>query len=96
MDKRFNPLTPAEELHARRVLFDELAAEPALPIPSVIRKIRSALRLTIVEYAKLCGVSARTLQDVERGESSPTLATAEKLLRPMGMVPGAIQKPRQR
>ena len=46
-------------------------------------------------YAKLCGVSARTLQDIERGESSPTLATAEKLLRPMGMVVSAVPKRRQ-
>lgn len=96
MDKRFKPLSPSEELQARRALADELAADPSLPIPAVIRKIRASLRLTIAEYAKLCGVSARTLQDVEREESSPTLATAEKLLRPMGMVPGAALKPRQR
>lgn len=96
MDKRFKPLTPAEELQARRALSDELAATPALPIPLVVRKIRAGLRLTIAEYAKLCGVSARTLQDIEREESSPTLATAEKLLRPVGMVPGAVNKPRQR
>lgn len=96
MDKRFNPLSPAEELQARRALADELAADPSMPIPAVIRKIRAALRLTIAEYAKLCGVSARTLQDIEREESSPTLATAEKLLRPMGMVPSAVPKPRQR
>jgi DNA-binding transcriptional regulator YiaG len=96
MDKRFNPLSPAEELHARRVLAEELAADPGMLIPAVIRKIRASLRLTIAEYAKLCGVSARTLQDVEREVSSPTLVTAEKLLRPMGMVPGAAAKPRQR
>ncbi len=96
MDKRFKPLSPAEELQARRVLANELAADPSMPIPAVIRKIRANLRLTIAEYAKLCGVSARTLQDIEREESSPTLATAEKLLRPMGMVPSAVPKPRQR
>lgn len=96
MDKRFNPLSPAEELQARRALVDELAADPTIPIPAVIRKIRTSLRLTLAEYAKLCGVSARTLQDVEREESSPTLATAEKLLRPMGMVLGAVPKSRQR
>lgn len=96
MDKRFKPLTPAEALQARRALGDELAADPGMPIPAVVRKIRAALRLTIAEYAKLCGVSARTLQDVEREESSPTLATAEKLLRPVGMAPGAVSKPRQR
>ncbi|MES3021405.1 MAG: helix-turn-helix transcriptional regulator [Pseudomonadota bacterium] len=96
MDKRFNPLTPNEELQARRALAEDLAADPGMPIPAVIRKIRASLRLTLAEYAKLCGVSARTLQDVEREESSPTLATAEKLLRPMGMTPGAASKPRQR
>ena len=95
MDKRFKPLTPAEALEARRTLADELATDPALPIPAVVRKIRTSLRLTIAEYAKLCGVSARTLQDIEREESSPTLATAEKLLRPMGMVVGAVPKQRQ-
>ena len=96
MDKRFNPLSPAEALHARRVLSEELAADPGMPIPAVIRKIRSSLRLTIAEYAKVCGVSARTLQDIEREVASPTLATVEKLLRPMGMAPGAVAKPRQR
>jgi len=95
MDKRFKPLTPAEELQARRTLTDELAADPGMPIPAVVRKIRTALRLTIAEYAKLCGVSARTLQDIEREESSPTLLTAEKLLRPMGLVPGAVARPRR-
>ena len=95
MDKRFKPLTPAEALEARRTLANELAADPSLPIPAVVRKIRTSLRLTIAEYAKLCGVSARTLQDIEREESSPTLATAEKLLRPMGMVVSAVPKRRQ-
>ncbi len=94
MDKRFKPLSPAEAIEARRALADELAADPSMPIPTVIRKIRGALRLTIAEYAKLCGVSARTLQDIEREESSPTLATAEKLLRPVGMVVSAVAKRR--
>jgi len=94
MDKRFKPLSPAEAIEARRALADELAADPAMPIPTVIRKIRSTLRLTIAEYAKLCGVSARTLQDIEREESSPTLTTAEKLLKPMGLVISVV--PRQR
>lgn len=95
MDKRFKPLTPSAALEAHRTLFAELAADPSLPIPAVVRKIRTALRLTIAEYAKLCGVSARTLQDIEREESSPTLATSEKLLRPMGMVVSAVPKRRQ-
>jgi len=91
MDKRFNPLSPQEALQASRELVDELAADPAMPIPAVIRKIRASLRLTIAEYASLCGVSARTLQDIEREVSSPTLATAEKLLEPLGLVPAAAR-----
>ncbi|MBB5392975.1 MULTISPECIES: helix-turn-helix transcriptional regulator [unclassified Herbaspirillum] len=94
MDKRFKPLTPVEQLAERKALADELAADPTLPVPAVIRKIRAALRLTIAEYARLCGVSARTLQDIERGESSPTLATAEKLLKPMGLTVGAVSQKR--
>lgn len=90
MDKRFIPLSPAEQLQARRALMEELAAEPDMPIPSVIRKIRGSLRFTIAEYAKLCGVSARTLQDIEREVSSPSLATVEKLLRPVGMALGVV------
>ena len=96
MDKRFNPLTAAEQVQVRRTLAAELAADPAMPIPAVIRTIRNALRLTIAEYARLCAVSPRTLQDIEREVSSPTLVTAEKLLRPMGMAPGAVARPRSR
>ncbi len=94
MDKRFIPLSPAEAMQARRALTEELAADPGMPIPVVIKKIRTSLRFTIAEYAKLCGVSARTLQDIEREVSSPSIATVEKLLRPMGMVVSAVSKPR--
>lgn len=90
MDKRFSSLTPAEQLQIRRDLTERLAAAPETPIPQVIREIRKTLRFTIPEYAKICGVSPRTLQDIERKVSSPTLDTVEKLLRPMGMRPGAV------
>jgi DNA-binding transcriptional regulator YiaG len=85
MDKRFKPLTPHEQLQARRQLLEDIAAHPGRPIPQVIRQVRKALRFTIADYAKLCGISARGLQDIERGEASPTLATIEKLLKPMDL-----------
>lgn len=90
MDKRFKKLTTAEELSERKKLSEELALNPHLPVPVVIRKIRTALRLTKVEYAKLCGVSEATLSKLERDETSPTLATVNKLLKPVGMVVGAV------
>jgi DNA-binding transcriptional regulator YiaG len=90
VDKRYKPLTPQEMLAVRRQLELELASAPATPIPVMIRKIRTALRFTIEEYAQICGISGRALSEIERGAKSPTLATVEKLLRPMGMVPGAV------
>lgn len=85
MDRRYKPLDPHEQLMVRRQLLEDIAANPGRPIPEVIRQVRKALRLTIAEYARVCGLSARGLQDIERGVSSPTLATVEKLLRPMGL-----------
>ncbi len=90
MDKRFKKLTTAEELAERKKLSGELAMNPQLSVPAVIKKIRTTLRLTTVEYAKLCGVSETTLSNIERNESSPTLATVNKLLKPVGMRVGAV------
>lgn len=96
MDKRYATLSPAEQNQLRHELIMRLAAAPDMPIPDVIREIRKTLRLTIPEYAKICDVSPRTLQDIERGVSSPTLYTVEKLLKPMGMRAGAVQNPLHR
>jgi DNA-binding transcriptional regulator YiaG len=85
MDKRYKPLTPLEQLEVRRQLLQDLADNPGLPVPDVVRRIRKALRLTIDDYARLCGISARGLQDIERRKASPTLATVEKLLKPMAL-----------
>lgn len=90
MDKRFKKLSTTEELTERKKLSEELALHPYLPVPVVIRKIRTTLRLTTVEYAKLCGVSEGTLSKLERNETSPTLATVNKLLKPIGMGVGAV------
>nr|WP_315249388.1 helix-turn-helix transcriptional regulator [uncultured Duganella sp.] len=96
MDKRYSTLSPAEQNQLRHDLLTRLAAAADMPIPDVIREIRKTLRLTIPEYAKICDVSPRTLQDIERGVSSPTLYTVDKLLKPMGMRAGAVQNPAQR
>lgn len=92
MDKRFKPLTGIEELDVRRALLDDIEANPGRPVPETIRLVRTTLRLTIAEYAKLCGVSARGLQDIERGIKSPTLDTVTKLLRPMGLRVGVVTR----
>lgn len=85
MDKRFKPLTPQEQLRIRLQLLEDISNHPGRPIPAVVRQVRKALRLTIADYAQLCGVSTKGLQDIERGLSSPSLSTIEKLLKPMGL-----------
>lgn len=90
MDKRFKPISTSEEFDIRRALLDDIEAHPGRPVPEVIRLVRTTLRFTMAEYAKWCGVSARGLQDIERGIKSPTLDTVAKLLRPLGLRVGVV------
>jgi XRE family transcriptional regulator, regulator of sulfur utilization len=48
-------------------------------IGSRIRALREAMGLSLRDLAERCGVSAPMLSQVERGETSPTLAVAEKI-----------------
>lgn len=92
MDRRFKPLTGVQQLDVRRALLDDIEGHPSRPVPDVVRLVRTTLRLTIAEYAKICGVSARGLQDIERGVKSPTLETVAKLLKPMGLRLGVLTR----
>jgi DNA-binding XRE family transcriptional regulator len=92
VDKRFKPISTSEELDIRRAMLDDIEAHPGRPVPEVIRLVRTTLRITMAEYAKLCGVSARGLQDIERGIKSPTLDTVAKLLRPLGLRVGVVTR----
>ncbi len=44
-----------------------------------VRALREAMRLSLRDLAERSGVSAPMLSQVERGETSPTLAVAEKI-----------------
>ena len=55
---------------------------PAEPVPSVgprIRALREAMGYSLRDLTEQSGVSAPMLSQVERGETSPTLAVAEKI-----------------
>lgn len=92
VDKRFKPIDIDEQFDVRRALIKDIEDHPSRSVPEVIRLVRTTLRLTMAEYAKLCGVSARGLQDIERGIKSPTLDTVAKLLRPMGLRVGVFTR----
>ncbi|AVW91547.1 helix-turn-helix domain-containing protein [Celeribacter baekdonensis] len=52
---------------------------PALPIQLNLKSIRTEAGLSLSQAAELTGVSKAMLGQIERGESSPTLATLWKL-----------------
>lgn len=57
-------------------------AESGDPIPQMgtrVRALREAMGMSLRDLAEKCGVSAAMLSQVERGETSPTLAVATKV-----------------
>ena len=55
------------------------ALEHPNPIGPRIRALRDAMALSLRDLARRSGVSAPMLSQVERGETSPTLAVAERI-----------------
>src|SRR4051812_27347510 len=56
-----------------------VAAEPAMSIGTRVRALREAMSLSLRDLADRSGVSAQMLSQVERNETSPTLAVATKI-----------------
>lgn len=56
-----------------------VATRPAPAVGPRIRALREGLDLSLRDLAERSGVSAPMLSQVERGETSPTLATAERI-----------------
>ena len=58
-----------------------VALEPgtAVPLGPRVRALREGMDLSLRDLADRCGVSAPMLSQVERGETSPTLAVAERI-----------------
>ena len=54
-------------------------AEPASAVGPRIRALREAMGLSLRDLGERSGVSAPMLSQVERGETSPTLASAAKI-----------------
>lgn len=74
----------------KATLLDE-AAESNLEIVEAVRRCRRIAGMTQAEYAAATGVSLPTLSAVERGKGSPTLATINALLLPIGLQLGIVK-----
>src|ERR1041384_4954645 len=55
------------------------ATDPGSAVGPRIKALRDAMGLSLRDLAERSGVSAPMLSQVERGETSPTLAVAEKI-----------------
>lgn len=56
-------------------------AEELIPVGPRVRALRDAMGLSLRDLAERSGVSAPMLSQVERGETSPTLAVASRIAR---------------
>jgi DNA-binding XRE family transcriptional regulator len=85
MDKRRKPLTPHEQLQARLALSIAISQHPEWEFAHIARYVRTTLNLTLLEMAKVGQLSVPALMKIEAGTSSPSLRTAERLLKPFGL-----------
>ncbi len=91
MDKRYKPSSSAQQLDQRMALIAQIEATPGMPLADAVRLVRTRLRLTQPEFAKLTRVAVRTLMDIESGRGNPSLSTTDKLLSPMGLKLGVVR-----
>jgi transcriptional regulator with XRE-family HTH domain len=69
----------ASTVESRRSETTSVAAEAA--VGARVRSLREAMDLSLRDLAERSGVSAPMLSQVERGDTSPTLAIAQKIAR---------------
>lgn len=67
------------------------APESDLEIVEAVRRARHVSGMTQAEYAAATGISLPTLSAIERGKGSPTLATVNALLLPLGLQLGVVK-----
>ena len=85
MDKRYKTLTLADQLRLRQQAIDDVLAHPEWPLPQALHHLRTTMRLTSAEMAKLSGVAHRTLQDIENSRSEGSVQTINKVLGVVGL-----------
>lgn len=67
------------------------APESNLEIVEAVRRARHVSGMTQAEYAAATNISLPTLSAIERGKGSPTLATVNALLLPLGLQLGVVR-----
>lgn len=85
MDRRFNPISVAEQLALRQQAVEDVLAHPEWSLPQAVRHLKKTMRLTTAEMAKLSGVAYRTLQDIEQERSDGSVQTMNRIFGMLGL-----------
>src|ERR1700757_4015280 len=64
---------------------DQLAVTPDGAVGARVKSLREAMDLSLRDLSERSGVSAPMLSQVERGDTSPTLAVAGKIAAGLGL-----------
>ncbi|WP_151445864.1 helix-turn-helix domain-containing protein [Lacisediminimonas profundi] len=91
MDKRFKPISLSAQLMLRKTAIDEILANPQWSLGESVHHLKSTLRLTTAELARLAGVSARTLQEIENGNSQGTVHSMDRIFGVLGLRLGVVR-----
>ena len=90
MDRRYRPASPLEPEALRERAIAEVLAHPEWSLAQSVRHLKTTMRLTTADLAKLSDVSFRTLQDIERGKSEGTVKTMNRILGVVGLKLGIV------
>ncbi|MEN8293388.1 helix-turn-helix transcriptional regulator [Acinetobacter radioresistens] len=85
MDKRFKSMTPIEQMQRRQQVLDTIEQHPEWEIHQVAKYLRTELRLTLEDMAKITKIAPQTLQKLEQPHSNPTLHSILKLFNAFGL-----------
>jgi DNA-binding XRE family transcriptional regulator len=95
MDKRFTPLSLAEQLELRMKAVEDVLAHPEWTLAQSVRHMKKTMRLTTAEMAKLSGVAFRTIQDIEQERSEGSVQTMNRILGMLGLKLGVARATRE-
>ncbi len=91
MDKRYTALTLQQQLELRRQAVEDVLANPQWSLPEAIRHLKTTMRITTSELARLSGLAFRTLQDIEREHSEGSVQTMNRIFSVLGLKLGVVR-----
>ena len=90
MDKRYTALPVSEQLVLRKQAVDDVLAHPEWALAMSVRHLKKTMRLTTAEMAKLAGIGARTMQDIEQERSEGSVQTMNRIFGMLGLKLGVV------